>query len=92
MTSTQLAANESRLIIDDYYSFYNPNLYAKYLIDDENQLNIHQILNTEYQEKFNPNIQGIPQSGLASSNIWFKFTVQNLLDTSRLYLIWVLLK
>ena len=82
MTSTQLAANESRLIIDDYYSFYNPNLYAKYLIDDENQLNIHQILNTEYQEKFNPNIQGIPQSGLASSNIWFKFTVQNLLDTS----------
>ena len=82
LASSPLMANDSQLIIDDYYTFFNPTLHASYFIDTKNELNISDIVHPDFQGKFTSVNQVIPQFGLVSSTIWLKFSIQNLLNTS----------
>lgn len=69
-------------MIHDSYTFYEPALNSAILVDGSNKLKISDILNAEYQSKFNANNNDIPEFGLVSSSIWFKFSIKNLLEFS----------
>lgn len=69
-------------MIHDEYTFYEPALNSAILTDASNKLKIGDILKSEYQSKFEVNNSDIPEFGLVSSSIWFKFSVQSLLEFS----------
>ncbi|MCK5371184.1 MAG: sensor histidine kinase, partial [Cyclobacteriaceae bacterium] len=80
--SAQASAGETVLNIQDNDAFYNPALNSVFLIDVKNTLKINDIIKPEYQHKFIANTSAIPEFGLISSSIWFKFKIQNRLVPS----------
>ncbi|MCK5371578.1 MAG: hypothetical protein KAQ62_23610, partial [Cyclobacteriaceae bacterium] len=82
LSGTQLVAGDSLVRIDKNGKFYNPALSSTYLLDVKSKLKINDILKPEYQATFIQNSGKIPEFGLISASIWFKFSIQNLLNTS----------
>ena len=82
IASTQVNARDSIVKIKDDNSFYNPLTQLTYLIDVKNKLKISDILDPEYQRAFLPAKDDMPSFGTISSDVWLKFSIQNLLDSS----------
>jgi hypothetical protein len=82
ISSAHVHAHNSDIMINDNYTFYEPALKSTVLIDASTKLKISDILSVEYQKKFNAKNHKIPEFGLVSSNIRFKFSIKSLLEFS----------
>lgn len=82
LSGTHFVSGHSPVRIEEDSRFYNPAFSSSYLIDERSKLEINDIIRSEYQNKFIPNSNEIPEFGLISASIWFSFPIQNLLKTS----------
>ncbi len=80
-------AAQSIVLLNDPHRVYSLNEYIEVLTDESNGLSYQEISSGDYEDKFIPNISGVPNYGFTDAAYWVRFKVLNNLDENEDWLL-----